>query len=53
MLNFIQANHITSYVELMDHALAFEPEWYRALCDNSSFVISTYINELRKDIYRR
>lgn len=51
MINFVRNNHITSYTDLMDHAMEFEPDWYRALCDNSSFVINTYIQDQRRQIY--
>lgn len=53
MISFIRNNHITSYTELMDHSMEFEPDWYRALCDNSSFVVKTYIDDQRREIYMR
>lgn len=52
MINFVRSNHITSYTDLMDHAMEFEPDWYRSLCDNSSFVVKTYIDDQRRELHR-
>lgn len=51
MINFIRNNHIISYCELMDYSIEYEPEWFRALCDNSSYVIMSYISNNRRDLY--
>lgn len=53
MISYIRNNHVTSYCELMDYAMEYEPEWYRSLSDNSSFVINTYITDQRRDLLMR
>lgn len=53
MITYVRNNHVTSYCELMDYAMEFEPEWYRSLSDNSSFVINTYITDQRRDLLMR
>lgn len=47
IIEFVRRNHIISYTELFNYCMDFEDEWFRALCDSSSYVVSLYIKENR------
>lgn len=49
MISFIKNQHITSYCQFMDYCMDYEPEWYSCLVSCGTYVISTYITELRKE----
>lgn len=49
MLSYIRNNHITSFTQFMDYCIDYEPEWYICLCSHATYVISTYITEMRKE----
>ena len=43
MMFFVNENVITSYAELLEYASVHRYEWFRALCDNSTVVMTQYI----------
>lgn len=43
MLEFIKANDIISYDELMDYAMVHRYDWFKALCDECTMVIKEYL----------
>lgn len=44
MIDFINQNDIHSFRELMDYSrYAGKEEWFRALCDDSAYIMSMYI----------
>ena len=54
ILDFISANNIIYYSDIMDYARQNEPTWFRVLCDNGSYVIKEYIksNKYKLDMMR-
>lgn len=51
MLSYIGNNHIMSYRIFMDYCMEYEPEWYACLVDKATYVVSSYIDSIRKDDY--
>lgn len=47
MIAYIKDHHIVEYQDLMDYALANEPEWFKLLCDSASYVVDRYIKSQR------
>ena len=47
MLEFIEKNHVISYWCLLSYARQNNQEWFRALCDNCSYVIQEAIKSYK------
>lgn len=47
MLEFIENNCVVSYWNLLSYARRYNQEWYRALCDNCSYVIQEAIKSYK------
>lgn len=48
MIEFIKANELTEFQDLMDYAAGFRyDDWFPLLCDNSTIVINSYIKSCR------
>lgn len=48
MMNFVRAENITEFQDLMDFAMTNKfDEWFPLLCDNSSIVMINYIKSVR------
>lgn len=47
MMDYIDENNIVEIQDLMRYARNYNIEWFRLLCDNSTFVISSYIKSAR------
>lgn len=43
MIDFVSANNIFYYSDLCDYARINEPQWFRVLCDNGSYMLKEYI----------
>lgn len=43
MIDFCDVNKIFSYAQLMRITRKYKPTWYRALCDNASWVMKEYL----------
>ncbi len=43
MREFVGANNITYFSDLIDYAAENEPQWYRVLCDNGAYIMKEYI----------
>jgi len=54
MIDFVSANNIFYYSDLCDYARVNEPQWFRVLCDNGSYMLKEYIksNKYKLDIQR-
>lgn len=46
MMDYVYDNNVISFAALMRYARYNQPEWFRSLCDNSSFVMREYIKSL-------
>lgn len=46
MMQYCRMEKIRSYSQLMDYAAVQRNDWFRSLCDNSSFVMSQYLRGL-------
>lgn len=46
MMQYCRIEKIRSYSQLMDYAAVQRNDWFRSLCDNSSFVMSQYLRGL-------
>jgi len=48
MIEFIKANELTEFQDLMDYAAGFRyDDWFPLLCDNSTIVMNSYIKSCR------
>ena len=47
MIAYIRDNSIVEFQDLMDYASSHEEEWFILLCDNSAFVVNSYIKSAR------
>lgn len=47
MISFIRENNIIEYKHFFDYCMDNEEEWYKLLCDNSTYVIKEYIKSNR------
>lgn len=43
MKDFVSNNNIFYYSDLLDYACEHEPQWFRVLCDNGTYVMKEYI----------
>jgi len=43
MKDFVSANNVFYYSDLLDYASENEPQWFRVLCDNGTYVLKEYI----------
>lgn len=48
MMDYISQNQVTNYYQIVDIAREYHYDWWRLLCDNSSFVIKEYIKSRNK-----
>lgn len=51
MIDFIDSNEVPSYAYLLRYARNARFDWFKLLCDNSSYVIKEYISAKNRDIY--
>jgi hypothetical protein len=47
MMTYVDKHSIIEYADLLKYASDNEVEWFRALCDNSSYVMSMYVKSCR------
>lgn len=47
MMEYVNKHNIIEYSDLLNYAAANEIEWFRSLCDNSSYVMSLYVKSYR------
>ena len=51
MCEYVGANNITEFYELMDYAMDYERDtWWPLLCDNSAYIVNQYIKSNRQRI---
>ena len=54
MLSYVRENHVIEFQDLVDYAMANEFErWFPLLCDNSSYIVSSYIKSQRHRLQPR
>lgn len=51
MIDFIDSNKVPSYAYLLRYARNGRFDWFKLLCDNSSYVIKEYISAKNRDLY--
>lgn len=47
MMTYVDKHSIIEYADLLKYAAENEIEWFRSLCDNSSYVMSMYVKSCR------
>lgn len=47
MMDYCRENSLFSYARLMEYAAVNRRDWFRSLCDNSSYVMREYLKSLR------
>ena len=47
MIAFVREAEIYEYSQLLEYAMEKEPNWFRSLCDNSTYVLKEYIKSRR------
>ena len=52
MIEFIDYYNYISYSKLLNYARLYRFDWFRLLCDNSSYVIKEYIKSRQNDLYQ-
>lgn len=50
MIEFIDYHGVMSYAKLLNYARKYRFDWFRLLCDNSSYVIQAYLKSRNDDI---
>lgn len=46
MMDFCDINQVYSYAQLVRYSRKYKQKWFRALCDNSSYIMREYLNSL-------
>ena len=49
MLEFIDENNIFSYAKFLSYCAANREDWFRSLCDSSTYVIKEYLKSRKWD----
>lgn len=47
MMVYIKDNNITEYCKFLDYCTKYNFEWFKYLCDNSSYIVTEYIKSYR------
>lgn len=50
MIQYCVENDISSFGALLTHAMWHRDDWFRALCDNSSFVMDKFLSERQRQL---